>query len=214
MTSEQFMASHAQRLASKANYELITETGADGKTRKGWSFGWPEEQARWSQERTSGLAAEHTAFTRSLALRMAMDDEQKPVTITAADAAPHQASDHHDPNDAWLARVAAAAFLARFATDETVASQQTTLSAIFDRALQQANRELRNLRYDVMYDAHALAITGRLYLASRLQRAEDRRALLSAVSSNPASAAAALSRHPQSAKNRSPAAPLRHPHRT
>ena len=85
-TSEQFMASHAQRLASKANYELITETDADGKARKGWSFRWPEEQARWSQEQTSGLAAENTAFTRSLALRMAMDDEQKPVTVTVADA--------------------------------------------------------------------------------------------------------------------------------
>ena len=124
-------------------------------------------------------------------------------------------SDDHDPNDPWLARVAAAAFLARFATDETVASHQATLSAIFDRALQQANRELRNLRYDVMYDAHALAITGRLYLASRLQRAEDRRALLSAVSSNPASAAAALSRHPQAAKDIGDrTASLRHPHRT
>jgi hypothetical protein len=30
-----------------------------------------------------------------------------------------------------------------------------------DRALQQANRELRNLRCDVMYDAHALAIPSR-----------------------------------------------------
>jgi hypothetical protein len=159
----------------------------------------------------SGAAAEHTAFTRSLALRMAMDGEQKSVTITVADAeavllatadaGPQQASDHHDPNDAWLARVAAAAFLARFGTDGTVASQQATLSAIFDYALQQENRELPNLRYDVMYDAHALAITGRLYLASRFQSADDRRALLSAVSSNPASAAAALSRHPQAAKN-------------
>jgi hypothetical protein len=210
-TSEQFMASHAQRLASKANYELITETDADGKTRKGWSFRWPEEQARWSHEQTSGLAAEHTAFTRSLALRMAMDDEKKPVTVTVADAeavllatadaSPGEATDHHDPKDAWLARVAAAAFFARFGTDERVASQKTMLSAIFDRALQQANRELRNLRYDVMYDAHALAITGRLYLASRFQRDEDRRALLSEVSSNPASAVSALSRHPQAAKD-------------
>jgi hypothetical protein len=210
-TSEQFIASHAQRLASKANYELVTETGADGKTRKGWSFCWPEEQARLSQERTSGLAAEHTAFTRSLALRMAMDDEQKSATTTVADAeavllttsdaAPQQASDHHDPNDAWLARVAAGAFLARFGTDETITIQQATLSAIFDHALQQANRELPTLRYDVMYDAHALAVAGRLYLASRFQHADDRRALLSAVSNHPASAAAALCRHLQAAKN-------------
>lgn len=211
MTSEQFMASHAQRLALKANYELVTETGADGNTRKGWSFRWPEEQARWSQERKSGLAAEHTAFTRSLALRIAMDDEQKSVTTTVADAeavllatadaSPAGSSDHYEPNDAWIARVAAAAFLARFGTEETVASQQATLSAIFDLALQPANRELPNLRYDVMYDAQPLAITGRLYLASRFQRADARRELLSAVSRNPASAAAAISRHLQAAKN-------------
>ena len=101
-TSEQFMASHAQRLASKANYELITETDADGKTRKGWSFRWPEEQARWSQEQTSGLAAENTAFTRSLALRMAMDDEQKPVTVTVADAeAVLLATADAAPRQAW-----------------------------------------------------------------------------------------------------------------
>ena len=210
-TSEQFMASHAQRLAAKDNYEPVTETDADGKVYKGWSFRWPEDQARWSKEQTSGLAAENTAFTRSLALRMAMNDAQKPVTVTVADAEavllatadalPRQEGDDHDPNDPWLARVAAAAFLARFATDEALASHQATWSAIFDRALQQANRELRNLRYDVMYDAHALAITGRLYLAARLQRAEDRHALLSAVSSDPASAAAALSHHPQAAKD-------------
>ena len=210
-TSEQFMASHAQRLASKDNYELVTETDADGKVHKGWSFRWPEDQARWSKEQTSGLAAENTAFTRSLALRMAMDDAQKPVTVTVADAEavllatadalPRQEGDDHDPNDPWLARVAAAAFLARFASDEALASHQATWSAIFDRALQQANRELRNLRYDVMYDAHALAITGRLYLAARLQRAEDRHALLSAVSSDPASAAAAFAHHPQAAKD-------------
>ena len=210
-TSEQFMASHAQRLASKVNYELITETDANGESRKGWSFRWPEEQARWSQERTSGLAAEHTAFNRSLALRMAMDNEHKSVTNTVADAeavllatanaSPGEASDHHDRNDAWLSRVAAAAFLARFRTDEAIASQQAMLAAIFDHALQQANRELPNLRYDVMYDAHALAITGRLYLTSRLQRADDWQALLSAASTYPASAAAAISRHPQAAKN-------------
>ncbi|UXN58101.1 hypothetical protein [Phyllobacterium zundukense] len=210
-TSEQFMASHAQRLASKANYELITETDADGKTRQAWSLRLPEEQARWSQEQTSGLAAEHIAFTRSLALRMAMDDEQKRVTVTVvdaeavllatADASPGQASDHSDPNDSWLARVAAAAFLARFGIDENVALQKATLSAIFDHALQQANSELRNLRYDVMYDAYALAVTGRLYLASRFQRDEDWRALLGAVSSNPASAVSALSRHLQAAKD-------------
>ena len=34
-TSEQFMASHAQRLASKDNYEPITETDADGKVTQG-----------------------------------------------------------------------------------------------------------------------------------------------------------------------------------
>ncbi len=211
LTSEQFMASHAQRLASKTNYELNTETDAKGEKRKGWSFRWPEEQARWSQEHTSGLFAENTSFARSLALRMAMDDDQKSVTATVTDAeavllatvdaAPPEAIDDHDPNDPWLSRVAAVAFLARFGTDETVASQQAILSAIFDRALQQANREMPNLRYDVMYDAHALAITGHLYLASRFQGADDRRALLSAASSSPASAAAALSRHPQAAKD-------------
>jgi hypothetical protein len=205
------MASHALRLASKSNYELITETDANGETREGWSFCWPEEQARWSQEQHSGMVAENTAFNRSLALRMAMDSDQRSVTVTVADAEavllatadalPREASDRHDPNDAWLARVAAAAFLARFGTDETVASQQATLSGIFDHALQQENHELPNLRYDVMYDAIALAITGRLYLASRFQRADDRPALLNAVSSNPASAAAALSRHAQAAKN-------------
>lgn len=210
-TSEKFMASHAERLASKANYELITQTDVNGETREGWSFRWPDDQTRWSQEHMSDLAAENTTFNRSLALRMAMDDEKTPVTVTVTnagtvllattDASPREASDQHDSNDAWLSRVAAATFLARFGTDETVTSQEATLSAIFDHALQHASREIPNLRYDVMYDAQALAVTGRLYLASRLQRADDRRALLGAVSGHPASAAAAMSRHLQAAKN-------------
>ncbi len=210
-TSEQFMASHAQRLGSKANYELITQTDANGETREGWSFRWTGEQARWSQEHTSGVVAENTAFNRSLALRMAMDDDQKSVTITVADAeavllatadaSPHDVPEHHDPNDPWLSRVASAAFLARFGSNETVAAQQATLSAIFDRALQQASGELPNLRYDVMYDAHALAIAGRLYLSSRFEQTDDRRALLNAASTNNASAAAVISRHRQAAKN-------------
>lgn len=209
--SEQFMASHAQRLSSKVNYDQITKTDADGKVHEGWLFRWTEEQERWSKEQTSGVAAENAAFTRSLTLRMAMDDAQKSVTVSVtdaeavllatADAAPRQEGDNHDPNDLWLARVAAAAFLARFATDEALASNQATWSAIFDRALQQSNHKLRNLRCDVMYDAHALAITGRLYMAARLQRAEDLNALLSAVNSNPASAAAAFAHHPQAVKN-------------
>ncbi|MBU0583096.1 MAG: hypothetical protein KKB66_11340 [Alphaproteobacteria bacterium] len=210
-TSEHFMATHAQRLASKANYDVITETGADGSTSEGWSFRWPEAQVRWSQEQTARLVAEQTALTRSFTLRMAMDDEQKPVTATVADAEavlfataevlPPQQSDQHDPHDAWMARVAAAAFLARFGTDENVGSQKETLSAVFDLALQQPVRQMHNLRFDVMYDSQALAIAGRLYLASRFQCAEDGRALLTAVASAPGSAASALSRHRRATKD-------------
>lgn len=57
-TSPVFMASHALRLASKENYELVTELDGEGKERSGWSFRWPEAQLQWLQERSSDGAAE------------------------------------------------------------------------------------------------------------------------------------------------------------
>ena len=212
-TSEQFMASHAQRLATKSNYELITVTDANGETREGWSFRWPEEQARGPKEQTSSLADENAAFTRSLAVRMSMDDAQKPVTATVADAEAEYCLPRQMPCLGKMSMIAARMTLGSLAlrprrssrasrpNGEALASHQATWSAIFERALQQSNRDLRNLRYDVMYDAHALAIAGRLYLAARLQCAEARNALLSAVNSDPAGAAAAFDHHPQAAKD-------------
>jgi hypothetical protein len=209
-TSPVFMASHALRLASKENYEFVTETDEEGRERSGWSFRWPEAQLQWLQERSSDAAAKNESFNRSLAIRMAMDDENKAVTVNisdaeavlgeTADASPQDEDDRHDPADPWINRVAAAAFVARFGSDHAIESQRVTLSTVFDQALKQTVRELHNLRYDVMYDVEALAIAGLLYLASRSRSADDRRALLDATGTYSASAVSAFSRHRQAAE--------------
>ena len=209
-TSPVFMASHALRLASKENYDLVMEPDGEGGERRGCVLRWPEAQWRWLQEQSSAVVRDTESFNRSLAVRMAMDDENKSVRVAVADAKSvleetnevsiKGAEELHDPEDPWLSRVAAAAFVTRFGSDAEVQADRETLSKVFDHALQQGVRDLPNLRYDVMYDAHALAITGRLYLASRFQRGDDCRALLDAVSAYSASAVSAFSRHCQAAK--------------
>lgn len=205
-----FMASHALRLASKENYELVRETDEDGRERNGWSFRWPEAQLQWLQERSSDAAAETESFNRSLAIRMAMDDENKTVTVSisdaevvlgeTADASPQDEDDRHDPADPWINRVAAAAFVARFGSNQAIESQRVTLSTVFDQALKQTVRKSHNLRYDVMYDVQALAIAGLLYLAARSRSADDRTALLDATRTYSASAVSVFSRHRQAAE--------------
>ena len=76
-------------------FEGETETDADGKVYKGWSFRWPEDQARWSKEQTSSLGAENTAFTRSQSgVLLVMTLHRVPLssagTSTRAPSAPRQ----------------------------------------------------------------------------------------------------------------------------
>lgn len=209
-TSAVFMASHALRLASKENYDIVSEPTPEGGERARWAFRWPKEQRLLLQEQSSGVAAESYSFNRSLAVRAAMSTDGKPTSIPVADAeavlaatsdaTPRSDGDRDDQKDAWLNRVAAAAFMARFSTDDVVASRRAMLLEIFDHALQQSAPDLPNLRYHVMYDAPALAVAGLIYLASRLTCASDHRALLEAVGSHSASAAAAFSHHRQAAE--------------
>ncbi|MBU0662958.1 MAG: hypothetical protein KJ990_00280 [Proteobacteria bacterium] len=204
-TSPQFMASHALRLASWDNYELVTEKDAAGEERKGWIYKWPPGQKRWREEVSAKANAENLSFTRSLAVRAAMDDETKAVNVSAADAeailektaaaAPCEKEASPDPNDSWLARVSAAAFLARVGSLEDVVRWRQEITSIFEQALQSQDRSRALPRDDVMYDAHAMAIAGRLYLAAISGDEADAEDLLQAVAAYPASAAPAFLRH-------------------
>ncbi|MFC6674075.1 hypothetical protein [Marinobacterium aestuariivivens] len=204
--SPQFMASHALRLTARDNYELVTEKDAAGKERKGWIYKWPPGQKKWLEEGSAKANAEHLTFSRSLAVRAAMDDETKIVNVSATDAevildetaavAPGEDEASHDPNDPWLARVSAAAFLARVGSQEEVARRRQEITSIFGQALQSYQDRSRALpRDDIMYDAYAMAIAGRLYLAATSGGEEDAEDLLQTVAAFPASAAPAFLRH-------------------
>jgi hypothetical protein len=203
--SPQFMASHALRLASRDNYELVTEKDAAGEEREGWIYKWPPGQNRWLEEESAKANTENLSFTRSLAVRVAMDDETKVVNVSAADAetildetvaaAPGEEEASHDPNDPWLKRVSAAAFLARVGSQEDVVRRRQEIKSIFEQALQSQDRSRTLPRDDVMYDAHAMAIAGRLYLAAISGDEADAEDLLQAVAAFPASAAPAFLRH-------------------
>jgi len=203
--SPQFMASHALRLASRDNYELVTEKDAAGEEREGWIYKWPPGQKKWMEERAAKTNAEQLTFTRSLAVRAAMDDETNAFNVSAADAeaildetsaaAPGEEETSHDPNDPWLTRVSAAAFLARVGSQEDVVRHRQEIKSIFEQALQFQDRSRALPRNDVMYDAHAMAIAGRLYLAAASGDEEDAEDLLQTVAAFPASAAPAFLRH-------------------
>lgn len=201
-TSPVFIASHALRLAARENYEAVAET--DGGERKGWQFRWPEAQRLWLQTRAAKTTAESESFNRALAIRMAMDSDQRQVSNSVADAeivleetkdaSPGQ-SDEHNPNDPWINRVAAGAYLARFADTKTIEALSADLTELFAKALIKKDSSVPNVRYDVMYDPQALAIAGRLYLAIRSEPPHKMCDLLGDVGSFPVSAAAVFSRH-------------------
>lgn len=203
--SPQFMASHALHLASRDNYELVTEKDAAGKEREGWIYKWPPGQKKWLEEGAAKANAEQLTFTRSLAVRAAMNDETKAFNVSAADAeaildettaaAPGEEAASHDPDDPWLARVSAAAFLVRVGSQEDVVRRWQEIKSIFEQALQFQDRSRALPRDDVMYDAHTMAIAGRLYLATAFEYEEDAEALLHTVAAFPASAAPAFLRH-------------------
>jgi hypothetical protein len=203
--SPQFMASHALRLASRNNYELVTEKDAAGEGREGWIYKWPPGQKKWLEDVAAKANAEHLTFTRSLAVRVAMDDDTKAFNVSVADAeaildetsaaAPGEEEASYDPNDPWLARVSAAAFLVRVGSQEDLVRHRHEIKSIFEQALQFQDRSRTLLRDDVMYDAHAMAISGRLYLAAASGDEEDADDLLRTVAGFPASAATAFLRH-------------------
>ncbi len=204
--SPEFMASHALRLSSRSNYKQVKEKGASGEQREGWAYDWPPGQKQWLEEGAATASAEQSAFTRSLAVRMAMDDETKPVSASVADAeaildetanaTPTEKEDtSHEPNDPWLARIAAAAFVARFGTPEDLERRWSELTSIFEEALQFRDRERPWSRDDVMYDERSLAISGLLYLTAAQGDEADTDRLLQSVVEFPASAAPAFLRH-------------------
>lgn len=204
--SPEFMASHALRLSSRSNYKQVKEKDASGEQREGWAYDWPPGQKRWLEEGAATASAEHSAFTRSLAVRMAMDDETKPVSASVADAeaildetandTPAENEDtSHDPNDPWLARIAAAAFVARFGTPEDLARYRSKLTSIFDEAQQSKGQERTWPRDDVMYDERSLAIAGLLYLAAASGDEADTNRLLRSVVEFPMNAAPVFLRH-------------------
>ncbi len=174
-TSPKFMASHALRLASRDNYEFGLERDGEGKEHKGWTYKWPAGQNKWREARLAQDIADASLFIRWSRVRDAMDDESSDANVTVegaevildetAAASPSEDETMQNPEDPWLARVSAAAFLARFGTPEN-AGQRRLISSIFEQALQPQNRSIGIPRDDIKYDAHAMAITGLLYLSA------------------------------------------------
>jgi len=207
----EFMASHACRLSTKDGYKLVKEKDAKGTEREGWVYDWPPGQKKWLEQRGAETSAEHSAFSRSLAVRTTMNDETKDASVGVTDAeaileetaAAFPGEDDHasrDPNDPWLARVSAAAFLARFSSREELVRRVSKLRSIFEQALQPQDQSRVLRRDDVMYDPQAMAIVGRLYLAAASDDEGDAASLMQSVADFPASAAPAFLRHHSAAE--------------
>ncbi|WP_340692863.1 hypothetical protein [Hyphomonas sp.] len=205
-----FMASYARRALDRENYREETQM-VEGASRQGWVYDWPADQADWMAANSAAAAAEHQAFSRSLAIRMTMDDETNDVRASIKDAEAVLAETEnaepstedaldHDPNDPWLSRLGAAAFLSRHYSGKQLRAKAPKLRTIFDRALNPASKPRLNLRYDVMYDPAALGFAGLLYLGrdDAAQPADED--LLAAIVKNAPSAVSALRHHPQAAE--------------
>ena len=205
-----FMASYARRALDRENYREETQM-VDGASRQGWVYDWPADQADWMTANSAAAAVEHQAFNRSLAIRMTMDDETNDVRASIEDAEAVLAETEnaepstedaldHDPNDPWLSRLGAAAFLSRHYSGKQLRAKAPKLRAIFDRALNPASKPRLNLRYDVMYDPTALGFAGLLYLGRDDAAQPSDGDLLAAIVKNAPSAVSALRYHPQAAE--------------
>ncbi len=206
----EYMASHALRMTHRENYRKVSETGDDGELVEGYIYEFPPEQQSWLDQQSEATSAQHRAFTASLAMRMSMDKEDSDLRVPVGDAlqllldggdttAPKEAVDF-EPDDPWIARVGAAAFLARYLSDDQLPQHATILSSVFDQALAVAARSRTNLRFDIMYDPTALALCGRLYLVNRAAPGENVSQLLTLTGLHPSAAASVFSRHPEATK--------------
>ncbi len=209
----EFMASHACRLSTKGGYKLVKEKDAEGTEREGWVYDWPPGQKKWLEQRGAETNAEHSAFSRSMAVRTTMNDETKGASVGLTDAeAILEETDaafpdddglsSRDPNDPWLSRVSAAAFLARFSSREQLVGRLSELRSIFEQALHPKDQSRALGRDDVMYNPQAMAIVGRLYLylAAASDDERDAASLMQSVADFPASAAPAFLRHRSAAE--------------
>lgn len=205
-----FMASYARRAIDRENYREETQT-MDGEPRQGWVYAWPEDQAAWMKSNAAKATAQHQSFNRSLAIRMVMDDETNDIRASIEDAEavlaetedaqpPERDPVDHDPNDPWISRLGAAAFLARQYDAPKLPAEALKLRPVFDRALENYNKPRLNLRYDVMYDPAALGFVGLLYLCRHEETKPSGEDLLNAIAKNAPSAVSALLHHPRAAE--------------
>jgi hypothetical protein len=207
--SPEFMASYALRVASRENYECVTSTDTDGTQREAWAYKWPAGQKKWLDREWAEISSDQQTFSKSLAIRMAMDDETKEPKATVTDAenilnetvaaAQRDNADRHDPEDPWIARVAAAAFLSRFGSAEEVARRRSEIVSIFEQALLPRDMDHFHPRDDVMYDVQSLAIAGYLYFVAALGDTEIENQLYEIAAAFPANAAPAFRRHGKAA---------------
>ena len=209
--SPAFMASHALRLASRENYEHITTKNSAGKVIVGWEFKFPPAQKRWMEEKEANASTEQSKIARSWLVRFAMKNETMDINVGAAEAKTildetaavvpgnlHEAL--NEPNDQWLARVSAAAFLVRVGSPEEVALRKPEIKSIFNQALESRDQYKGLPHNDIMYNPLAMAIAGRLYLAVASSEEEDAETLVQSVVEFPASAATAFLKHRSAVK--------------
>jgi hypothetical protein len=210
-SSPQFMASHALRQASRECYREENAMDENGCEAKGWIFSWPEPQRRWLETQSAKGAAAQQFFSKALAVRMAMNDDRSDVKATIEDAIevladtaaaqPGDADELHDPEDPWINRIAAAAFVTRHSSEGMLRAYRPELTAIFNQALDLEAEAPRHSQGQLMYDPKALATTGQLYLASRSGDRDHIHRLLNAISHHTTSAAAAFVGHGAATKS-------------
>ena len=209
--SPEFMASHALRLASRENYELITAKNSAGKVSGGWVYKFPPVQKRWMEEKKAIASTEHSKMARWCSVRFAMKNETMDINVGAAEAktildetatvVPGNYDETlREPNDQWLARISAAAFLVRVGSPEEVALRKPEITSIFNQALESRDQYKGLPHNDIMYNPLAMAIAGRLYLAVASGEEEDAEPLVQSVVEFPASAASAFLGHGSAVK--------------
>ncbi|GGZ32512.1 hypothetical protein GCM10011273_18340 [Asticcacaulis endophyticus] len=210
-TDPAFMVGYALRALDKASYEEEDTVQDNGEIAVGYRFRLPAHQQAWLDRKLADLGNDRTRFETGLAVRMSLDEEREGTKAllsqaeelwrTTSEAVAHiEVVESPEPEDAWLARLAAAAVLVRDMAEDELALISDDISDVLATVMAVPASTHGRMSQNVMYNAQSLAAVGLIFNVNRFGRDEDQRLLLEAAARHGNSVLSACLAHPSAVK--------------
>jgi hypothetical protein len=197
-TNPAYMVGYAALATDRANYDVVEVVGDDGQPAKTVELRLPAGQKQWLAKKRASIEGEQLPFNRALNVRLAANSETSPTKATLADievvwsetehAQPHrEVVVNPEPEDPWLARLAAAVLLLRQADPDALARRIHAIEQVIYSSLEVPSTQGVVLNSQVMYNAQAMAAAGLIWLIVRYERKADVLRMVEAAGRHPTS---------------------------